>query len=511
MRTLKYFLLILTLAAFSVRALNAETIKMRNGSTIQGSILNRSEGSLQVVTPEGREMSLNRTDIASVEMDKYTVLLKSGEDFTGTISDMGENYIQLDTSAGEKKFFNQDIEMVSLESEFKRMQELKKAEELRKQQEALLQQQQQENPNAQTQQPQAQQQVNSATKTPTMSVSAPLTASAPATAVATQSTQQMPTSGPIIQTVTNPVSSSAPQPNSAVYNQQLASGAQTQVAHGSFGSFGKISRGGKVMVEPERMPGSNQTQPDQAPLQQQNIRAAQTQSPPATVQQQPMPVRNTEKLASAAKPQETKTKEEPIPAADKTEDEKPREKTGNEKNFSIHFGAWSPNYKIDLTNEGGASGTKLSSIALSFGGQFLFAEYSGFKFGGDVTVFVLPSKTNNFTSAEIKTSGTILSARAIAKKEFSVPGKIKPYFIAGAGLSYMKVNYNVKGTATNSEIQGHTTSSSQPIFNFGLGLEKKFKEAYVSLEGNYVYLKPSGKLSGSSMAGIALKATWKFK
>lgn len=77
----------------------AEAIKLKNGTIINGSILDRSEYILRVQTAYG-PISINQREIESIMPDLHRVLLKGGGEFVGTVVDLDEFNLSLNTDSG---------------------------------------------------------------------------------------------------------------------------------------------------------------------------------------------------------------------------------------------------------------------------------------------------------------------------------------------------------------------------------------------------------------------------
>ena len=87
---------ICTLAALSVCA---ETLKMKDGTLISGSILSQTEYTLNLATSYGN-ITLNQREIEQILPDKHRLILKGGSQLVGVILDMDEFNLKLQTDDG---------------------------------------------------------------------------------------------------------------------------------------------------------------------------------------------------------------------------------------------------------------------------------------------------------------------------------------------------------------------------------------------------------------------------
>ena len=77
----------------------AETLKMKNGTLISGSILSQTEYTLNLATSYGN-ITLNQREIEEILPDKHRLILKGGSQLVGVIVDMDEFNLQLQTDDG---------------------------------------------------------------------------------------------------------------------------------------------------------------------------------------------------------------------------------------------------------------------------------------------------------------------------------------------------------------------------------------------------------------------------
>lgn len=77
----------------------AETLKMKDGSLISGSILSQTEYTLNLATSYGN-ITLNQREIEAILPDKHRLILKGGSQLVGVILDMDEFNLKLQTDDG---------------------------------------------------------------------------------------------------------------------------------------------------------------------------------------------------------------------------------------------------------------------------------------------------------------------------------------------------------------------------------------------------------------------------
>ena len=94
--------------------LAAETLKMKDGSLISGSILSQTEYTLNLATSYGN-ITLNQREIEAILPDKHRLILKGGSQLVGVILDMDEFNLKLQTDDGTT--VNVDVpQIVSIEA-----------------------------------------------------------------------------------------------------------------------------------------------------------------------------------------------------------------------------------------------------------------------------------------------------------------------------------------------------------------------------------------------------------
>lgn len=92
----------------------AETLKMKNGNLISGSILSQTEYVLNLATSYGN-ITLNQRDIEQILPDKHRIILNGGTQLVGIILDMDEFNLTLQTD--DEATVNIDIpQIISIES-----------------------------------------------------------------------------------------------------------------------------------------------------------------------------------------------------------------------------------------------------------------------------------------------------------------------------------------------------------------------------------------------------------
>lgn len=92
-----FFVLLFALCCSA--AVNAETLKMKNGNLITGSILSQTEYTLNLATSYGN-ITLNQREIEEILPDKHRLILKGGTQLVGIILDMDEFNLKLQTDDG---------------------------------------------------------------------------------------------------------------------------------------------------------------------------------------------------------------------------------------------------------------------------------------------------------------------------------------------------------------------------------------------------------------------------
>ncbi len=95
----KHTLLTLSFLLGALCALQAETLKMKDGTLISGSILSQTEYTLNLATSYGN-ITLNQRDIEQILPDKHRLILKGGTQLVGVILDMDEFNLKLQTDDG---------------------------------------------------------------------------------------------------------------------------------------------------------------------------------------------------------------------------------------------------------------------------------------------------------------------------------------------------------------------------------------------------------------------------
>lgn len=98
----RFFRLILFIAVFilsSYTPSHAETIKMKDGALISGSILSQTQYTLNLATSYGN-ITLNQREIEQILPDKHRIVLKGGTQLIGVILDLDEFNLKLQTDDG---------------------------------------------------------------------------------------------------------------------------------------------------------------------------------------------------------------------------------------------------------------------------------------------------------------------------------------------------------------------------------------------------------------------------
>lgn len=110
---IKKIFFIFVCVGFSLAAF-AETLKMKDGSLVSGSILSQTEYTLNLATSYGN-ITLNQREIEEILPDKHRLILKGGSQLVGIITDMDEFNLKLQTDDGA--LVNIDVpQIVSIEA-----------------------------------------------------------------------------------------------------------------------------------------------------------------------------------------------------------------------------------------------------------------------------------------------------------------------------------------------------------------------------------------------------------
>ncbi len=92
-------IILLSLFAYLCSLGHAETLKMKDGTLISGSILSQTEYTLNLATSYGN-ITLNQREIEQILPDKHRLILKGGSQLIGVILDMDEFNLKLQTDDG---------------------------------------------------------------------------------------------------------------------------------------------------------------------------------------------------------------------------------------------------------------------------------------------------------------------------------------------------------------------------------------------------------------------------
>ena len=106
---MKRFLFLILVFSLLPLVSNAEAINLKNGTIINGSILDRGEYILRVQTSYG-PISINQGEVEAIMPDLHRVLLKGGGEFVGTVVDLDEFNLTLNTDSG---IVNLDVAEIS--------------------------------------------------------------------------------------------------------------------------------------------------------------------------------------------------------------------------------------------------------------------------------------------------------------------------------------------------------------------------------------------------------------
>lgn len=95
---MKRFFLFISFCLFAVSA-SAETLKMKDGTLVSGSILSQTQYTLNLATSYGN-ITLNQREIEEILPDKHRIILNGGSQLVGIILDMDEFNLKLQTDDG---------------------------------------------------------------------------------------------------------------------------------------------------------------------------------------------------------------------------------------------------------------------------------------------------------------------------------------------------------------------------------------------------------------------------
>ena len=96
---MKRSLILCLLPLLGAAVLQAESIKMKDGTIISGSILEQTQYTLNLATSFGT-VTLNQKEIEQILPDKHRILLKGGTQLVGVIVDLDEFNLKLQTDDG---------------------------------------------------------------------------------------------------------------------------------------------------------------------------------------------------------------------------------------------------------------------------------------------------------------------------------------------------------------------------------------------------------------------------
>lgn len=96
---MKRSLILCLLTLLGATVLQAESIKMKDGTIISGSILEQTQYTLNLATSFGT-VTLNQKEIEQILPDKHRILLKGGTQLVGVIVDLDEFNLKLQTDDG---------------------------------------------------------------------------------------------------------------------------------------------------------------------------------------------------------------------------------------------------------------------------------------------------------------------------------------------------------------------------------------------------------------------------
>lgn len=96
---MKKFYFLIAVLGLTFTAAHAETIKMKDGTLISGSIIAQTEYTLNLTTSYGT-ITLNQREIEQILPDKHRIILKGGSQLVGIITDLDEFNLKLQTDDG---------------------------------------------------------------------------------------------------------------------------------------------------------------------------------------------------------------------------------------------------------------------------------------------------------------------------------------------------------------------------------------------------------------------------
>ena len=91
--------IVLAILLLSTVGVSAETIKMKDGNLITGSIVAQTEYTLNLATSYGT-ITLNQREIDQILPDKHRIILQGGSQLVGQILDLDEFNLKLKTDDG---------------------------------------------------------------------------------------------------------------------------------------------------------------------------------------------------------------------------------------------------------------------------------------------------------------------------------------------------------------------------------------------------------------------------
>ena len=98
-RMKKQALILAALLLVPALAAHAETIKLKDGTLVSGSIVSQTEYTLNLATSYG-SVTLNQREIEQILPDKHRIILKGGSQLVGIITDLDEFNLKLKTDDG---------------------------------------------------------------------------------------------------------------------------------------------------------------------------------------------------------------------------------------------------------------------------------------------------------------------------------------------------------------------------------------------------------------------------
>ena len=474
--------LFLSLFLFSLSF--AETVKLKDGTFISGSILSQTEYTINMTTSYG-PVVLNQRDVEAVLPDKHRIYLKGGTQIIGVILDLDEFNMTLQTDEGVVNIDMPQIVSIEVYDYDQGNAAQKLAEENQARQAALIAA------------AAAAQQVTLSTATasaaqPFNPSSVTAAAAAPAAGGAVQAQGGLTFDADI----------------DRIFDVQKA-----EIVNGQVQTVREISA-----AEIRAQRAAQQLSDEQAFLNSGKGASAQTSEEAIT------------KTAEAAR----SGKLEEIRAAEAKRAKRPKDSASN-KYFAITVGAQANDLTLDNTGRAGFADT--DSASADVGGTGVRAEAafmwrlksSNLWLGPALAIANIPNSTfrdmdpaieeaNNTASEkgqeipypegsdlDVHTSGQAIDVLLKANYYFNPDDLFSIYLTASGGYRMMSLNYR-------GVIEGDTINANGFVGSAGVGVETHFDDLMLGLEVQEFFTPYSGDLKDSSSTNLvaSVKFSWKF-